>query len=181
MVLSSQAFAFHRVRGLVFENPQPQPQAESYVKLFIEADGMQGVGGNPAGAPNAGVFAHELLGYRTGPLDEIECASGTTRSSQSGITRDQRSIKAFGQGDVRGVVGGDGLAQLPHPSQRGRAAFAAEEIRPDAPARAARRCPRPGYACDSSQVDNRGGALLPRLLSTNPCQLMVGRSGLDTS
>ncbi len=119
MVLSSQAFAFHRVRGLVFENPQPQPQAESYVKLFIEADGMHGVGGNPAGAPNAGVFAHELLGYRLGSLDEVECASGTARSSQSGITRDQRSIKAFGQGDVRGVVGGDGLAQLPHPSNGG--------------------------------------------------------------
>jgi len=75
MVLSSQAFAFHRVRGLVFENPQPQPQAESYVKLFFEADGMHGVGGNPAGAPNAGVFAHELLDYRLGSLDEVECAS----------------------------------------------------------------------------------------------------------
>ena len=123
MVLSSQAFAFHRVRGLVFENPQPQPQAESYVKLFFEADGMHGVGGNPAGAPNAGVFAHEVLGYRRGSLDEIECASGTARSSQSGITHDRGSIKAFAQGDVRGVVGGDvggdGLAQLPHPSQRG--------------------------------------------------------------
>jgi len=35
--------------------------------------------------------------------------------------------------------------------------------------------------CDSSQVGNRSGALLPRLLSTNPSQLMVGRSGLDTS
>ncbi len=54
MVLSSQAFAFHRVRGLVLENPQPQPQAESYVKLFIGADAMQGAAVNPAGAPRAG-------------------------------------------------------------------------------------------------------------------------------
>ena len=105
MVLSSQAFAFHRVRGLVFENPQPQPQAESYVKLFFEADGMHGVGGNPAGAPNAGEFAHELLDYRLGhsmrsnahrePLDRASLASPVTsgpsrRSAKARRTRRRR-------------------------------------------------------------------------------------------
>ncbi len=75
MVLSSRAFAFHRVRGLVLENPQPQPQTESYVKFFIGADAMHGSLGNPAGAPSFARIGPESFA-RIGPesFARIRCA-----------------------------------------------------------------------------------------------------------